>query len=152
MFQILNLILSNMSFLGSYSNEIGKNAFSSLEDISEITTLEELTVYSQNNLSSTKGIEKLTNLKKIDLHDSGVTNLTGIEELSNLEEINLNNTNLYDTYVNTNTGENLRTLQVLGNLNYKKNGNLQRIYLEGLSKITDWTEVSSLSWINKTGF
>ena len=138
--------------LGSYSNEIGKNAFSSLEDISEITTLEELTVYSQNNLSSTKGIEKLTNLKKIDLHDSGVTNLTGIEELSNLEEINLNNTNLYDTYVNTNTGENLRTLQVLGNLNYKKNGNLQRIYLEGLSKITDWTEVSSLSWINKTGF
>ena len=138
--------------LGSYSDKIGRYAFTSLEDISEIVSLKELVVFGQINLSSTKGIEKLINLTKIDLHDSGITSLTGIEELTKLEEINLSNTNLYDNYVNENTKETKKTLQVLGNLNYKKNGSLKRLYMSGVSKIIDWEEVSNLSWVNKSGF
>ena len=138
--------------LGSYSDKRGRYAFTSLEDISEIVSLKELVVFGQINLSSTKGIEKLINLTKIDLHDSGITSLTGIEELTKLEEINLSNTNLYDNYVNENTKETKKTLQVLGNLNYKKNGSLKRLYMSGVSKIIDWEEVSNLSWVNKSGF
>ena len=143
--------LLSQAFTG-YSDKRGRYAFTSLEDISEIVSLKELVVFGQINLSSTKGIEKLINLTKIDLHDSGITSLTGIEELTKLEEINLSNTNLYDNYVNENTKETKKTLQVLGNLNYKKNGSLKRLYMSGVSKIIDWEEVSNLSWVNKSGF
>ena len=138
--------------LQDWNDGKGQQAFNSLVEIGEITSLKELHVKNQKNLTSTKGIENLTNLTTLDLYGSKITNLTGIENLTNLTSVSLNNCDLYDTYLNQNNKETMKTLDVLANLNYKKNGNLRSLQLYGNNKITNWESVSKLSWENKNGF
>ena len=138
--------------LQDWNDGRGQQAFNSLVEIGEIASLKELHVKGQKNLTSTKGIENLTNLTTLDLYGSKITNLTGIENLTNLTSVSLNNCDLYDTYLNQNNKETMKTLDVLANLNYKKNGNLKSLHLYGNNKITNWESVSKLSWENKNGF
>ena len=138
--------------LSDWNDGRGQKAFSSLEKIGAISTLTKLEVTNQKNLVSTKGIEELKNLQILNLSGSNITNLSGVENLQNLVEINLNYTDLYDTYVNETSKENLKTLDVLANLNYERNGSLRKVYLEGNSKITSWDSILNLSWENKSGF
>ena len=138
--------------LQDWNDGRGQQAFDSLVEIGEITSLKELHVKNQKNLTSTRGIEDLTNLTILDLYGSKITNLTGIENLTNLTSIVLNNCDLYDTYLNQNNKKTMKTLEILANLNYKKNGNLKNLELYGNNKITEWNSVANLSWESKKGF
>ena len=73
--------------LQDWNDGRGQQAFNSLVEIGEIASLKELHVKSQKNLTSTKGIENLTNLTTLDLYGSKITNLTGIENLTNCESV-----------------------------------------------------------------
>ncbi len=138
--------------LFDWSDGNGKRAFNSVEEIGKITSLEELYVENQINLASTKGIENLVNLRVLNFSGSKITNLTGIESLNKLTSLNLNGADLYDTYLDQNTKENKNTLEVIANLNYKKNGNLKNLYMDNNTKITNWDSISKLSWELKSGF
>ena len=153
----------------------GNAQISSLNNINELSTLENLSInkisIGNNDFSQLKGLSNLknltitnTNLNDISfmsgLHELQTANLSnnqitrGIYSLSNLnklESLNLSNNTIFD--ISSNNGTNYNNLEVLSNINYAKNGSLKALYLEGNSNITDWSYVSKCTWPNgKSGF
>ena len=126
-------------------------------DISAIKncpTLEEVTL-GYCNINSLNGIEGLTNLKTLNINNNNITALKPLENLKNLTTLNLENNAIADTasYVDTDgSTKTYRNLDILANLNSKRNGKLTILKLAGNNNIIDYSPVSSLNWNNKSGF
>lgn len=80
------------------------NSLTSLEDIPDFPNLKKLSVAGNENLTSTKGIEKFTTLQEFQANKSGLKNLSGIEQLSDLRVVGLmmNNLNSVSEFKNLN--------------------------------------------------
>ena len=126
-------------------------------DISAIKncpTLEEVTL-GYCNINSLNGIEGLTNLKTLTINNNNITALKPLENLKNLTTLNLENNAIADTasYVDTDgSTKTYRNLDILANLNSKRNGKLTTLKLAGNDNIIDYSSVSSLTWNDKSGF
>ena len=125
-------------------------------DISAIKncpTLENVTL-GYCNINSLNGIEGLTNLKTLNINNNNITALKPLENLKNLTTLNLENNAIADTasYVENGETKTYRNLEILANLNSKRNGKLTTLKLAGNNNIIDYSPVSSLSWSNKSGF
>ena len=106
------------------------------------------------NINSLNGIEELTNLKTLNINNNNITALKPLENLKNLTTLNLENNAIADTatYVENGETKTYRNLDILANLNSKRNGKLTTLKLAGNNNIIDYSPVSSLSWSAKSGF
>ena len=126
-------------------------------DISAIKncpTLEDVTL-GYSNINSLNGIERLTNLKTLNIRNNNITALKPLENLKNLTSLNLQNNAIADTssYIDTDgSTKTYRNLDILANLNSKRNGKLTELYLSGNNNIIDYSPVSNLTWSHKNGF
>ena len=125
-------------------------------DISAIKncpTLETVTLQ-YCNINSLIGIEGLTNLKTLNINNNNITALKPLENLKNLTSLNLENNAIADTssYVENGETKTYRNLDILANLNSKRNGKLTTLKLAGNDNIIDYSPVSSLTWNDKSGF
>ena len=108
-----------------------------------------------NDLSFLNG--KFDNLKKLILNDNSITELRYIDNCTNLVELNLSN-NLFNdnsSYRNMETGETVtyKNLDLIAKLNPANGGALQKLFLSGNeNNIVNWTPISSLYWVEKSGF
>ena len=125
-------------------------------DISAIkncTTLEDVTL-TYAGINSLNGMEALTNLKTLTINNNNIASLKPLENLKNLTTLNLENNAIADTatYVENGETKTYRNLDILANLNSKRNGKLTTLKLAGNNNIIDYSPVSSLSWSAKSGF
>ena len=122
--------------------------------IKNCPTLEEVTL-GYCNINSLNGIEGLINLKSLTVNNNNISALKPLENLKNLTSLNLENNAIADTasYVDTEGSiKTYRNLDILANLNSKRNGKLTTLKLAGNNNIIDYSPVSSLSWSAKSGF
>jgi Leucine-rich repeat (LRR) protein len=91
-------------------------------DLDKVTSLN----LGGHQLTSVKGLEKLTQLTSLDLRDNKLTDVTGLEKLTQLEELDLRDNKLTDV-----TG--LENLTQLKDLDLSKN---QLTSVKGLEKLT----------------
>ena len=126
-------------------------------DISAIKNCSSLTnvQFTYCNINSLNRIQKLTNLKKLKINNNNITSLKPLENLKKLTSLNLENNAIADTssYIDTDgSTKTYRNIDILANLNSKRNGKLTELYLAGNDNIIDYSPVSSLNWSNKSGF
>ena len=160
--------------LGQVNWQVNKIQVSNLNNIGDLSSLEELTLNTINvgdenfseigklnnltkltikntNLKDLSFIGKLTDLQTADLSNNQITKgIYALENLNRLENLNLSNNTIFD--ISSKDGKNYNNLEILANINYAKNGSLKQLYLSG-NNITDWLYVSKCTWPNgKSGF
>ena len=130
------------------------NQILDISAIKDCSTLETVDL-TYCNINSLNGIEGLTNLKTLNISNNNITALKPLENLKNLTTLNLENNAIADTasYVDADgSTKTYRNLDILANLNSKRNGKLTTLKLAGNNNIIDYSPVSSLNWNNKSGF
>ena len=142
--------------------------------LSTLINLNSLILSEEENLSDISALSTLTNLKNLDLSKNQVSALWPLENLVHLGEVydkdedgndiygslNLENNPLTDirgTYIGSDGAEHeYYNMRILANLNINKSGQLQYLYLNGCTNITEnglnVLRDSSLTWKGKSGF
>ena len=82
--------LEKVTFLSLYGNQL-----TSVKGLEKLTALKNLNL-SNNKLTDVKGLEKLTQLKELVLYGNKLTDVKGLEKLTKLEELFLVNNKLTD--------------------------------------------------------
>ena len=75
--------------------DLYNNQLTSVKGLEKLTKLKELFL-SDNQLTSVKGLEKLTQLKELYLSNNQLTDVKGLEKLTQLEKLHLTNNQLTD--------------------------------------------------------
>lgn len=124
-------------------------------NISAINSCKQLKYVDISNckVQNLSGLEGLNSIHTLNLSNNNISNLKPLENLINLEYLNLNNNAISDTASYTdNTGatKTYNNLDLLAKLN--KTGKLKKLYLSGNDNIVNWTPLSSLNWIEKSGW
>ncbi len=133
--------------------------------LSNLTNLEYLNL-SNNEITNINYLSSLSNLRCLILKNNSISSLYPLKNLNNLGEyfidatgnqqrgyLDVSNNCIYDTGAyQTSDGkiENFNNIEILANLN--KNGSLKILYINNNPGIIDFTPISKLKWINKTGF
>ena len=132
---------------------VGGRNLKDISNLSSLGNLEYLTL-DKNKITDINSLSTLTNLKELNLSNNCITALKPLESLVNLVNLNLSNNLLYDTaiYVNDNENKTYKNLEIIGNLNFKKNGKLEKIYIAGNTGLIDYTILKNLKWNDKNGF
>ena len=96
----------------------------------------------KGQLNDITGLKNCTKVESLDLSDNSISSLEGIENLNLLSTLNLKNNNLYNTY-NVN-GDEVYVADTLSRLN--TSGALKSLYLNGNVGLTNFKNLSSLTW------
>ncbi|MHA1254608.1 MAG: leucine-rich repeat domain-containing protein [Promethearchaeota archaeon] len=80
-----------------------------------------------SDINEIEGLEKLTNLKKLDLSNNNITEIKGLEKLTNLSNLNLSTNNISE----------IKGLETLGNLRFLRLTNNHIKEINGLDNLTN---------------
>ena len=146
---------------GCSINEIkfgdGRNkGVTSLNGISNVKGLKKFTVNYYGTLTDIKDIVNCATLEEFQATNCKITDVSFLYGYTGtLKSINLNSNLLYDlsTVVNLDGSiKTYKTAQIFADMNFEKNGNLEKIYLLGNENLKDFSSLKELKWNDKSGF
>ena len=135
----------NISYCGLLKN---------LDSLKNCTSITDITC-TNGNIEDISALSTIPGLKNVNFSDNKISNLKSLENLLSLETANLTNNVIYDTasyFDESNNIIRINNIDILSNLNSSKRGTLKKLYLQGNTGIIDFSKLSSLNWIEKSGF